>query len=298
MNYFKLVVFCKLVELKKGAAVAKELGITPSTVSFHIQSLEKELGMQLFYKKLGNFILTSQGEVVYHYSNRILHLQDELLHFAELNHQGERGAFRIGVSGLANQIFLPKIINDFNTLYPQIRLSVSSNTSPEIEQMLVNFQLDYGILLGSPKQHPELHYEKLGTDCLELVYGQNHPFSQKETIEKEDILNQKILFHEKQSSTRSVVEKWLNHPVEELNVFELDSITTMKKVLAYGQSVAFISKFLVEEELTNQQLISRNLQDKALTRTIYLVKNKEHFDDAIATNFRKLIHELPPLNDE
>ncbi|WP_207941524.1 hypothetical protein DOK78_000287 [Enterococcus sp. DIV2402] len=300
MNYFKLHVFCKLCERKKGATVAKELDITPSTVSFHIQSLEKELGIQLFYRKAGHFILTKQGEVVYRYAQRIINLQEELMYFAKTSQQGTRGLFRLGVSGLANQIFLPEIIHQFSTLYPQIRLSVVSDTSPEIEKLIASFQLDYGILIGSPKKHPDLVYEKLGTDQLKLVFGINHPFTKKTVITKADILNQTLLFHEKQSSSKSILEQWLDYPIKELNGIELDSVTSMKKVLEYGQTVAFISELLVQEELTSQTLASRKLADLGLTRTIYLVKNKSFFDDAISLNFKELLGnivvtpQLPP----
>jgi len=226
---------------------------------------------------------------VYRYAQRLINLQEELIYFAKTSQQGTRGMFRLGVSGLANQIFLPEIIHQFSTLYPQIRLSVISDTSPEIEKLIASFQLDYGILIGSPKKHPDLVYEKLGTDQLKLVFGINHPFTKKTAITKADILNQTLLFHEKQSSSKSILEQWLNYPIKELNGIELDSVTSMKKVLEYGQTVAFISELLVQEELTSQTLASRKLTDLGLTRTIYLVKNKSFFDDTISLNFKELL---------
>ena len=221
------------------------------------------------------------------------------MYFAQTSQQGTRGMFRLGVSGLANQIFLPEIIHQFSTAYPQIRLSVVSDTSPEIEKLIASFQLDYGILIGSPKKHPDLIYEKLGTDQLKLVFGTQHVFAKKATISKADILNQTILFHEKQSSSKSVLEQWLDYPIKELNGIELDSITSMKKVLEYGQTIAFISELLVQDELANNKLATRNLPEIGLTRTIYLVKNKAFFDDAISLNFKTLLGELmanPQLN--
>jgi DNA-binding transcriptional LysR family regulator len=97
------------------------------------------------------------------------------------------------------------------------------------------------------------------------------------------------LFHEKQSSSKSILEQWLDYPIKELNGIELDSVTSMKKVLEYGQTVAFISELLIQEELTSQTLASRKLADLGLTRTIYLVKNKSFFDDAISLNFKELL---------
>lgn len=101
-----------------------------------------------------------------------------------------------------------------------------------------------------------------------------------------------LLFHEKQSSSKSVLEQWLDYPIKELNGIELDSITSMKKVLEYGQTIVFISELLVQDELANNKLATRNLPEIGLIRTIYLVKNKAFFDDAISLNFKTLLGEL------
>ncbi|WP_404804267.1 LysR family transcriptional regulator [Lysinibacillus sp. S1] len=57
MNNSKLQAFCLLVELKKLAPVAKALGITAPTVSFHIRSIEEEYGIHLFRTNAGGYRL-------------------------------------------------------------------------------------------------------------------------------------------------------------------------------------------------------------------------------------------------
>lgn len=41
--------------------------------------------------------------------------------------------------------------------------------------------------------------------------------------------SQKIVFHEKQNSRKSLLEQWLDYSITDLNRIELDSITTIKK---------------------------------------------------------------------
>lgn len=66
----------------------------------------------------------------------------------------------------------------------------------------------------------------------------------------------------------------------------------MKKILEYGQTIAFISEYLVQEELANHSLASKDLSTFELTRTIYLVRNKEVMDNAIGENFKRKLHEI------
>ena len=67
MNHLKLQAFCLLVDFKKLAPVAKALGITPPTVSFHIRSIEEEYGVRLFRTNAGGYRLTEAGDKSFNY---------------------------------------------------------------------------------------------------------------------------------------------------------------------------------------------------------------------------------------
>ncbi|MEB7792160.1 LysR family transcriptional regulator [Enterococcus faecalis] len=292
MNHSKLITFCKLCELKKGNLVSKELNITPSTVSFHIQSLENEIGEQLFFRQSGGFSPTPIGEGVYEYAKKILNVQEELSYFINNHQQGTRGKLRVGFSEVSNQAILPQFIHRFSQHYPNIKLSIISDTSPMIEQLLVDFKLDYCVLVGPPI-NKDLSYEQIGTDRLKIVCGKSHAFSQKSTLTKTDVLNQKMLFHEKQSSTKAIVGHWLDTSYEQLNIIELDSISTMKRVLMYGQTIAFISDLLIKDEVDQNTLIPFEIpiSNGNANRNIYLATNKNRNTNTTAMDydFRKIL---------
>ncbi|EOH1637210.1 LysR substrate-binding domain-containing protein [Enterococcus faecalis] len=290
MDRSKLMTFYKLCELKKGNLVAKALGITPSTVSFHIQSLENEIGEQLFYRQGGLFFLTSLGEGVYEHAKNILQAHEALEYFLISHKHGTRGKIRVGFSEVSNHAMLPQFIYKFSQLYPNIKLSIVSDTSPIIEQLLAEFKLDYCILVGSPVNE-NLTCKKIGSDCLKVVCGSSHPFHQKKQLSKADILNQKMLFHEKQSSTRNIVEEWLDSPYEELNNIELDSISSMKRVLSYGETIAFMSDLLIKEEIQKNKLISFDIpiSHVRVNRNIYLATNKNRKSTTMDKEFKNIL---------
>ncbi len=292
MNYLKLQAFCLLVDLKKLAPVAKELGITPPTVSFHIRSIEEEYGVRLFRTNAGGYRLTEAGEGLFHYARQIVQLQNDMDRFIENLLAGNVGSIRLGASALPAHIFMPEIINQVSTAYPDIRISLEVKTAPEIEKMVALQELDFGLIMETKKQNSTLCYETIGEDSLVLALSPSHELAAKKDISQSDVLKNKVLLHTSSSSTNHFIEKWLNPFQPSFNTIELDSVSTIKKMLTFGKTIAFLSVSLIEEELQSGLLVQKDLHDIALKRKIQLIYPQSRLDNKIDTFVKKAIYNL------
>ena len=292
MKNHKLQAFCLLVNLKKLAPVAKELGITAPTVSFHIRSIEEEYGVRLFRTNAGGYRLTEAGEGFYHYARQILQLQKDMDRFFENLIEGNNGSIRLGASGLPAHIFMPDIINQVSTAYPDIRISLEVKTAPEIEEKLALQELDFGLIMETKQENPSLLYETIGEDSLVLALSPNHELASKKDISKSDVLKNKILLHTSSSSTNHFIEKWMDPFQPSFYTIELDSVSTIKKMLTYGKTLAFLSVFFIEEELESGILVKKDLNDDTLTRKIQLVYPKSRLDNKVDQFVKNAIYNL------
>lgn len=292
MNYLKLQAFCLLVDLKKLAPVAKELGITPPTVSFHIRSIEEEYGVRLFRTNAGGYRLTEAGEGLFHYAHQIVQLQNDMDRFIENLLAGNVGSIRLGASALPAHIFMPEIINQVSTAYPDIRISLEVKTAPEIEKMVALQELDFGLIMETKKQNSTLCYETIGEDSLVLALSPSHELAAKKDISQSDVLKNKVLLHTSSSSTNHFIEKWLNPFQPSFNTIELDSVSTIKKMLTFGKTIAFLSVSLIEEELQSGLLVQKDLHDIALKRKIQLIYPQSRLDNKIDAFVKKAIYNL------
>ncbi|MGE7920426.1 LysR family transcriptional regulator [Viridibacillus sp. NPDC093762] len=292
MHNLKLQAFCLLVNLKKLAPVAKELGITAPTVSFHIRSIEEEYGVRLFRTNAGGYRLTEAGEGLYHYARQIVQLQKDMNQFFENIIEGNLGSIRLGASGLPAHIFMPDIIDQISTAYPDIRISLEVKTAPEIEKKLILQELDFGLIMETKQEDPTLIYETIGEDSLVLALSPTHELATKKDISKSDVLKSKILLHTSSSSTNHFIEKWLEPFAPSIYTIELDSVSTIKKMLTYGKTLAFISVALMDEELKSGTLLKKELNDITLTRKIQLVYPKCRLDSKIDEFVKRVIHNL------
>jgi len=292
MNHLKLQAFCLLVELKKLAPVAKELGITPPTVSFHIRSIEDEYGVRLFRTNAGGYRLTEAGEGLFHYARQIVQLQNDMDHFIENLLAGNVGSIRLGASALPAHIFMPEIINQISSAYPDIRISLEVKTAPEIEKMVALQELDFGLVMETKQVNPTLSYETIGEDSLVLALSPSHELATKKDISQSDVLKNKVLLHTSSSSTNHFIEKWLNPFQPTFNTIELDSISTIKKMLTFGKTIAFLSVYLIEEELQSGILVKKDLNDITLNRKIQLIFPQSRLDNKIDAFVKKAIYDL------
>jgi len=292
MNNVKLQAFCLLVELKKLAPVAQVLGITAPTVSFHIRSIEEEYGIHLFRTNAGGYRLTEAGEGLYHYARQIVQLQKDMNRFVDNLLAGHIGSIRLGASGLPAHIFMPELIHQISTAYPEIRISLEVKTAPDIEKMVALQELDFGLIMETKQENPALFYETIGEDSLVLALSPCHELAAKKDITKKDVLKNKILLHTSSSSTNHFIEKWMDPIHPSVHTIELDSVSTIKKMLTFGKTIAFLSVALIEDELRSGLLMKRDLEDDTLNRKIQLIHPKSRLASRIDSFVKSSIYDL------
>ena len=71
MNLLKLQILVLLQKHKKVTAVAAELGLSQPTITFHMKSLEEEMGVALFQNRAGKTVLTEAGNALHNYAVKI-----------------------------------------------------------------------------------------------------------------------------------------------------------------------------------------------------------------------------------
>ena len=77
IDLLKLRTFQVLAKTSNFTRAGAELGYSQSSVTSHIQALERELGASLFDRSSRTVVLTEAGRRTLEYANRLLALADE-----------------------------------------------------------------------------------------------------------------------------------------------------------------------------------------------------------------------------
>lgn len=159
------------------AAAEEDLGLSPSTISNHIASLETRLGVRLCERGRKGFSLTPEGV-------RILEAVESLLRSVEsfsgtvASVRGElSGAVHLGtVDAMHSNGSAPlsKAIARFNTLAPKVVLHVEIASPQDLLQRLIDGRYSL-ILTPTAESHPSVTAIPLLKEEQRLYCGSSHP---------------------------------------------------------------------------------------------------------------------------
>lgn len=286
MNFIKLEILFLISKYNKLTTVAEKLGIKQPTVTFHMKSLEKLLGITLFEVHGGYTVLTEPGEVLLHYTNKILSLKDEAERAVSEFSTLQRGTFKIGASYVPSSYLIPDVLKAMKIDYPKLHISVTSSPSSRIIQMILNHELDAGIICSMGESDPNIVYKKIYQDELGFVFSTKNPLSKCEKLTREDLKNVTFVHHSESSSTRQLVEKRLEKSnINFDSIIQLDSLDAIKHTLVATDWFSIISKKAVEEEINRGELVYKSLPDEKLERDIYIIYSKDRWISPVMQKF-------------
>ncbi len=252
MSNFRLKVFCCVAKNLSYTKAAQELDITQPAITKHIHELETQYKVRLFERMGNKIILTHAGEVFLNHSIDILHEYSRLDFDMNILHGGHSGNLRIGASTTIAQYVLPTILAKFTSKFPDIKISLISGNSDDIEKELLNHHIDLGLIEGN-KRLPNLKYTHFMYDELVAITSTKSRYAHLDEISKEDLLTLPLVLRENGSGTLSVLNTALERiglKISLLHVLmQLGSSESIKLFLENADAASVISFRCVTKEL-------------------------------------------------
>jgi len=274
--------------------------MTQPAVTFQIRQLEEQHGVRLFERRHGSILLTSAGELMLDYAQKIIALSDEMdTRLAEIT--GEmRGPLLVGASTTIAEFLLPAILGEFNALYPQVRARLIVANSEKIESQVAEQRLDVG-LIETPGKLAGLASQVCCEDELQVICAPDYPLAQHKTVSPKSLIDYEFISREPGSGTREITETYFRaHKLEPQNLktqMELGSPEALKGVVATGLGFAILSRLAVEADVRIGKLVAIPLKP-ALKRKLYLTYPEDRFRSRLTQTFidfaRGKLRELAP----
>ena len=140
---------------------AKSLGLSQSTMSKSLQSLERELGVSLFLRVQGRLMPTRQGYVVLDMVQKISGLQEQMVKCLNI-FRSERGdSITMGFPFYWNYASFAPVLENFHRLYPSCQIHPVEYSISQLRGMLEAGKLQAALV-------PENTSQGLGFRCLSL----------------------------------------------------------------------------------------------------------------------------------
>lgn len=231
MDLLQLRYFKKVAELENMTRAAEELIVAQPAISKMIHQLESELECKLFDRVGRNIKLNNEGMLLLAYTNDILDNVDRIYRSFR---DGKIVISPIHFSVPIGSSLIPKILSEFNTLYPEYHIII--NTSKSINPIDIElFQTLH-----------EIHEENACTVLREeivLAVPKDHSLAEKDIIDLNDIKDYSIIGPSSKRSYMQLMQTFFDqagfHPKMTL---EIDNPETLRKLINIGYGISFVPK--------------------------------------------------------
>ena len=231
MNNTDMETFWAVLEHGTLTAAANALFITQPTLTNRIQSLETEVGAQLFHRKKGvrHIELTEAGQRFLPLAYRWQALLDETRGVAET---ASREFLRIGAVFSSNQYILPAAYRRFLRRKLPVALWVQTlrGSGYDGAQTVARRELEMALMDGDGFYHPQLDVRPLCREETMVACSPNSPYGDVVSPKELDPANEIVV------SWRKGVQDWRDHWF---------GLTT--KPILYADSMQVVDSFLGNE---------------------------------------------------
>lgn len=162
INVIALEYFVETVRLNSFTAAAQYLGVSQSTVSKMVKSLETDIGEILIVRSGKPLLLSDAGRVLYDKGSELLVSLRRLEQEVHAVQALKKGYLKIGIPPMVNLLFTA-VVKDFRERYPTILLEISEPPGPAIEQLVAKNELDLGFSIAPADKSLALSYETVAS---------------------------------------------------------------------------------------------------------------------------------------
>jgi DNA-binding transcriptional LysR family regulator len=270
-----LEIFAAVAKLRNFTKAADQLGLTKSTVSRQIQSLEKELGVALIQRDPRHFSLTDEGSAFFKRAESIIFQTKEA--FEEVAHiqSGLKGTISISTTSDLSLIYLAKPVADFSIRYPEIEFLI--DLSPR-QVDLKSDGFDIAIRPG--------HLKDSGLFARKIDEQQPIFFASPEYLERKGIPKLLTDLSDHSIIATSKIE------INDLAIFpsiKANNMSLVKQLTLLGAGIGIFGEKMAREEKKEAKLIQVLPQFKLPKVPIYLLFPQKQMPKRISTFAKEIL---------
>ncbi|WP_400164448.1 LysR family transcriptional regulator [Brevibacillus sp. TJ4] len=283
-----------IYEEKNITRAAERLYTSQPSLTYRIQQIEKNLGIQVLVRNGKSIEFTPEGEYLASFARQMLaHIRDFQDNLANISSKVQ-GTLRIASTSITARYYLPKVLKAFSGMYPNINIQVDTGKSGDVIQALENEEVHVGMVRGE-YDWPE----KKDLICRETIC-----LIAKEEIDLAQLPRMHRIFHRSSKGTYktkhhdTMSEKiltWWNERFSTPPLFSMQvgSYEACKEMVINGLGYAIVPRDFIkpDDDLYVQNLVLKS--GEVLCRNTWLLYRESCLELLFVKKFVDYIQSLP-----
>ena len=274
MDFGQVEAFAQVASTHSFSRAAEALQLTQPSITARIQSLERELGEELFERGSRGVTLTDAGTAFLPYVEHLLQTLQEGRDAVGEVRNVQAGSLRLGSAPTISTYVLPRILNAFCRQYPGVDVVIRTGRSEQVMNMLLADEVQVGLVRSLANS--EVETIDLYEDEIVLAAPPGHAFSKHGRASVSEAAAEPIVLFDRGSSYYGLINNFFRQAGVIPNVaMELDSLEATKRMVEEGLGIALVPLVTIERELEGGTLVRVDLEDaEPIKRPISLIHRR------------------------
>lgn len=233
----------------------KILGITQPAISRLIRELETKIGFALFQRQRRKIKPTPEGVMLHKEVDRSMQGLSRIESAAEGIAELKSDILRVAATLSLSVAYVVKAVKQFREEYPDVEISISTDTSASVIDKLTVSHFDVGMAFF-PGEIQGLEIEPLRPVEGVCVLPKGHPLANYDKIRIEDLAGLPLICQIKESQVQyKILSMFRAANVEPMVEFEANLALIMCKLVENGLGVAIAEPITAKEFMGDEVII-------------------------------------------
>ncbi len=297
MTLHQLRIFATVARHLSVTKAARELHISQPSTSQQLKLLEEQCRLKLYRKISRGIEITREGRLFLSEAEPILLQVEKLKRKFSLNlnlRESEVRPFIVGGSQGPSASLLPWIASIFRETHPHVRVSLRTDNSLVMEQLVQNSEVEIAVIT-TPSASPRLIYEPCGQEEKVFFTSSRHPWAKRQRLSVAELARIPLVVFTRERSGGAA--KILNQ-IEERGfhpniVMHCETAEAVKAAVKRGIGLGILYRDLVKSDIQRGDLRIIRVPGFKMHIDSFIIYPKEKLLSAYAADFLALLHEGP-----
>jgi Transcriptional regulator len=280
----------KIIDLGSFTKAAEILGYTQSSISQMISSLEDELSIKLLYRSRVGVKLTLEGQDLYPFIEKTI-LQYRAMQGKANEIKGlDTGIIRVGTVSSVTCHWLPQLIKEFQTIYPNVQFIFHQGDYSSIQEWIKMGTVDFGFI--TPPAVTGLKTIDIKDGTMLAILPTNHKLASKNVVTLDELVNEPFILLE-EGHFSEPLEAFASHNLQPNIKFCIHDDYAIMTMVEAGLGISILAELVLRR--TNYNIVKLPIAPPINRKLAIGYKDKsslpiasKYFIDYLVSNIEKL----------
>ncbi|KQI68964.1 LysR family transcriptional regulator [Loktanella sp. 3ANDIMAR09] len=276
MDIKQLRYFIAIAEEGSLSAAALRVSVAQPSLSQHVLTLERELGVTLLERSPRGVSLTASGEVLLAHARAITGSLEQAVEAVRQSGAEPMGEVTFGLPSSVSMVLSVPLAETTRLELPKVRLRAIEAMSGFIQTWLEDQSIDLGLLYDVSAVRHLTHTKLMTEELCFFSAPDNWPFETAPgtPVKLAELQGLDLILPSQHHGLRTMIDRFTKASGVTLTVgTEMDALSQIKIMVSRGSAHTILAPAAAQDFLEREELVMAPITDPQMVRPIYLVRN-------------------------